>query len=208
MKIIGVTGPTGAGKSLLCKALSSALPVIDADEVYHSLLLPPSECLDALRNTFGDAVFTPDGTLDRAALSSIVFSDEEQLELLNRTVLDFVLQSIRARIAELDTQGHSCVLVDAPTLIESGFHLECDAVISVLASPDCRLSRIIARDSLSEERAIARVSAQKDEDFYRAHSDLILINDGTPEPMMRSATEFLETLGINLSLQNRLKGVL
>ena len=81
MKIIGITGPTGAGKSHLCKALSSKIPVINADEVYHSLLLPPSDCLDALRNAFGDAVFSSDGTLDRGALSSIVFSDQEQLAL-------------------------------------------------------------------------------------------------------------------------------
>ena len=198
MKIIGVTGPTGAGKSLLCKTLSRSLPVIDADEVYHSLLLPPSECLDAIRNTFGDAVFTADGTLDRGALSAIVFSNEKQLALLNSTVLDFVLQSIRARISELTIQGHACVLVDAPTLIESGFHRECDAVISVLASSDCRLSRIIQRDALSEERAIARVNAQKDEAFYRAHSDLVLINDGTPELITRAAIEFLTALGITL----------
>lgn len=198
MKIIGVTGPTGAGKSLLCKELSKKLPVIDADEVYHSLLLPPSECLDALRRAFGDAIFSPNGTLDRGALSSIVFSDKEQLELLNRTVLDFVLKKIRSMISALAEEGKSCVLLDAPTLIESGFHLECDAVISVLASPEARLSRIIARDSLSEEKAIARVSAQKDDHFYREHSDLVLINDGTIDLLTKNAIEFLTTLGITL----------
>lgn len=196
MKIIGVTGPTGAGKSLLCQELSKRIPMIDADEVYHSLLIPPSDCLDAIRNAFGDGVFAYDGTLDRGALSAIVFSDEEKLALLNRTVLDFVLKKIREMIRELSERGHSCVLVDAPTLIESGFHRECDAVISVLASPELRTSRIIARDALSEEKAFARISAQKDDDFYSSHSDLVLINNGSIEALTSRAVEFLATLGI------------
>lgn len=198
IKIIGVTGPTGAGKSLLCKELSQKLSVIDADEVYHSLLIPPSDCLTALRAAFGDYVFAPDGTLDRGALSAIVFSNEEQLSLLNRTVLDFVLKKIRAMISCLEADGISAVLVDAPTLIESGFHRECDAVISVLASPELRLSRIIARDSLSQEKASSRVLAQKDDNFYRQHSDLVLVNDGSLEPLVRRTVEFLAALGVAL----------
>ena len=191
MKVIGITGPTGAGKSLLCGKLSEKFSVIDADEVYHSLLCPPSDCLDALRRSFGDGVFLSDGSLDRTALSSIVFSDEEKLSLLNRTVLDFVLKNIRAMLAELKASGTECVLVDAPTLIESGFHKECDFTISVLASPELRLSRIITRDHLSEEKAALRISAQKDDDFYRTHSDLVLINDGDINALTERALEFL-----------------
>ncbi len=196
MKILGVTGPTGAGKSLLCKALSKDIPVIDADEVYHSLLIPPSDCLHALRKAFGESVFSKDGTLDRTALSTVVFSDEKKLALLNQTVLDFVLQKIRAILGEFERAGEPCVLVDAPTLIESGFHKECDAVLSVLASPELRFSRIIARDDISEEKASLRIAAQKDDDFYRAHSDVILVNDGDAEALIARATEFLATLGI------------
>ena len=198
MKILGVTGPTGAGKSFLCKALSKRIPMIDADEVYHSLLIPPSECLDALRQAFGDNVFLPNGALDRTALSEIVFSDKAKLALLNRTVLTFVLKKIREMIADLERDGNTCVLVDAPTLIESGFHLECDAVISVLSSPSLRLSRIITRDDISEEKASLRISAQKDDNFYREHSNLVLINDGDTDSLIRQATKFLTALGIEI----------
>ncbi|MBQ2999775.1 MAG: dephospho-CoA kinase [Clostridia bacterium] len=198
IRIIGVTGPTGAGKSFLCKALSERIPMIDADEVYHSLLIPPSECLDALRKTFGNDVFLPNGALDRTVLSEIVFSDKEKLTLLNGTVLHFVLNRIREMIADLEHSGNTCVLVDAPTLIESGFHIECDAVISVLSSPELRLSRIMTRDEISEEKASLRIAAQKDDDFYRAHSDLVLFNDGDTESLIRHATEFLATLDIHL----------
>lgn len=198
IRILGVTGPTGAGKSFLCKALSKHIPMIDADEVYHSLLIPPSECLDALRKTFGNDVFLPNGALDRTALSKIVFSDKEKLALLNGTVLHFVLNRIREIISDLEHGGNTCVLVDAPTLIESGFHIECDAVISVLSSPELRLSRIMTRDEISEEKASLRIAAQKDDNFYRAHSDLVLFNDGDTESLIRHATEFLATLDIHL----------
>ena len=198
MKILGVTGPTGAGKSFLCKALSKRIPMIDADEVYHSLLIPPSECLDALRQAFGDNVFLPNGALDRTALSEIVFSDKAKLALLNRTVLTFVLKKIREMVADLERDGNTCVLVDAPTLIESGFHLECDAVISVLSSPSLRLSRIMTRDDISKEKASLRIAAQKDDDFYREHSNLVLINDGDTDSLIRQATKFLTALGIEI----------
>lgn len=195
IKVIGITGPTGAGKSLLCKEISHSIPVIDADEVYHSLLIPPSDCLNALREAFGNSIFLENGVLDRSALSSIVFSGEEKLALLNQTVLDFVLTKIRAIIAELEQAENTCVLVDAPTLIESGFHLECNAVISVLASPSLRLSRIMMRDSLSKETASLRITAQKNDDFYRSHSDLVLINDGDITSLISQTVEFLTARG-------------
>lgn len=177
--ILGITGPTGAGKSLLSDYLrSNGICVIDADEVYHSLLIPPSPCLDALRQTFGNEIFQRDGSLNRAALSEIVFHEEAKLALLNDTVLGFVLDEIRSMIRGLESEGQSLVAVDAPTLIESGFHKECTQVVSVLSSPDLRLDRIVTRDGISREAALARIRAQKDDGFYREHSHCVLINNG------------------------------
>ncbi len=182
MTIIGITGPTGAGKSLLSTYLKEhGIAVIDADEVYHGLLIPPSDCLEALRNAFGSDIFHADGTLDRSALSAIVFHNADKLTLLNETVLGFVLTEIRRRIAILEKEGHKAVAVDAPTLIESGFHTECDTVVSVLAPSDVRLSRIMQRDGIDRTAASVRIAAQKDEEFYRSHSHVVLCNDGDRE---------------------------
>ena len=192
MRIIGITGPSGAGKSVISALLDKySIPTIDADAVYHSLLIPPSPCLDALKNAFGDRIFNSDGSLDRTALGAIVFSDEQKLSLLNSTVLSFVLDRIRLMISELSAQGHTAVAVDAPTLIESGFDRECDEVISVLASSNVRLERIMARDSISKEKAMLRINAQKDDGFYISHSDSVLYNDGCMEQIANELHKLL-----------------
>lgn len=195
MKIIGITGPSGSGKSLLGElARSLGFPVIDADEVYHSMLVPPSECLDALRTSFGNDIFLPNGELCRKSLAKIVFSDSEKLKLLNSTVLDKVLIEIRKMISELENEGASIVFVDAPTLIESGFNKECDTVISVLASRETRIKRITARDGITSEKAEERINAQKDDDFYRENSDHIINNDSSAENFFSKASILLKGL--------------
>lgn len=192
IKILGITGPTGAGKSLLSAYLSQrGLPVIDADEVYHSLLAPPSRCLDALVDAFGSSILSADGTLHRPALSEIVFHDKKKLALLNSTVLGFVLEEIRTQIRALESDGHRWVAVDAPTLIESGFYTECDTVLSVLAPKEIRLARILARDGIDEERARARVYAQPDDEFYRSHSDVVLENQGDTASLQAQLEPYL-----------------
>lgn len=195
MKIIGITGPTGAGKGLLCKALEKRnIPCIDADAVYHSLLISPSACLDALRKSFGNGVFTEDGALDRNALGAVVFNDAEKLQLLNDTVLSFVLDEIRTMIADLEGKGFQTVAVDAPTLIESGFNEECDAVISVLAPPPLRLERIINRDGISKEKAETRIKAQKADCFYEKNSDYVITNDASPKEFEEKIEKLLSSL--------------
>lgn len=180
IKIIGVTGPSGSGKTLLTEHFEKrGVPVIDADALYHSMLIPPSPCLDAIRKNFGDGVVSPDGTLDRAALGTLVFNDSEKLKLLNSTVLGMVLDRIRELIRELEKQGSSAVIVDAPTLIESGFHRECDTVVSVIAPVADRIVRICARDDITEEKARERVAAQKNDEFYKSHSHHTVYNNGT-----------------------------
>ena len=200
IKIIGITGPTGAGKSLLGEYLAEqGIPVIDADQVYHALLIPPSACLDALRRVFGAEIFHPGGELNRPALAEIVFHDEEKLALLNRTVLDMVLDKIRRQIRRIAKAGGTVVAVDAPTLIESGFDRECTTVVSVLSPSELRIERIMLRDSLNAERARTRVLAQRDDYFYREHSDFILTNTGNREEFFKKAEEWAVAAGLPVS---------
>ena len=195
MHIYGITGPSGSGKSILSQYMTkNGVAHIDADRVYHELLVPPSHVLDALREAFGNKILSPDGTLDRVALSVIVFNSTEKLELLNKTVLHFVLEEIRSMIKALEKDGFSAVAIDAPTLIESGFHKECDTVISVLSPKQLRIERIMERDGLSREKAVERTNAQKPDEFYEEHSDIILMNDGDVETFFERISTSLPEL--------------
>ncbi len=197
MKLIGVTGPSGSGKTIFTGyCAESGIPTIDADKVYHEMLKPPSACLDAIRDAFGDKIFSDDGTLDRVALSEIVFGDKQQLKLLNDTVLGMVIVEIERLIKELEAKGHTAVVVDAPTLIESGFNKKCDVVISVISPKEERIRRISQRDGIDTLHATERVNAQRANDFYIDSSDLVLINDSDEKDFEKKAKKIIAKLGI------------
>jgi dephospho-CoA kinase len=178
IKKIGITGPSGSGKSLLCDAFRDAgIPCIDADKLYHSMLIPPSKCLDAIATAFGNDLLNDDGTLNRAALASKVFSCTKQLEKLNNTVLPIVIDKIQEIIDNFELEGHKAVAIDAPTLIESGFYRECDINVVVTAPKDTRITRISQRDGIDTGKARQRVAAQHTDDFYTVIADFVIIND-------------------------------
>ena len=188
INIIGITGPSGAGKSLFCNFLKKDnIPMIDADRVYHSMLTSTSPCTAAIAKEFGNGVLDDNGCPDRKKLSAVVFSSPERLERLNAVVLGFVLDEIRAIISNFEKDGHKNVLVDAPTLIESGFHRECDFVVSVIAPKEDRIVRICSRDGIDGARARARVEAQREDGFYIENSDFVLTNDSDTEAFEKEA---------------------
>ena len=191
MKIIGITGPTGAGKSTLSEYMRGCgIPVIDADRLYHSMLTPPSPCLDALRAAFGDEIFSGE-ELDRKKLANIVFNDENKLELLNNTVLSIVLDESRKIFATHRSEGKEIAAIDAPTLIESGFCDECDLVVSVICDPATRTERIILRDGIDREAAEKRVYAQKSNEFYISRSDIVINNDKGEDEFLEKCKSFV-----------------
>ena len=178
INVIGITGPSGAGKSLFCNFLKKDnIPMIDADKLYHSMLVSGSPCTAAIAKEFGDGVLDEGGCPDRKKLSDIVFSSPEKLIRLNTVVLGFVLDEIRTLISDFEQQGYKNILIDAPTLIESGFHRECNYVISIIAPKEDRIKRICLRNGIELSRARARVEAQKADEFYIENSDCVLVND-------------------------------
>ena len=104
MTVIGLTGPSGAGKTELCKiAKQLGCECINADEVYHSLLIPPSRCLDEIVENFGRDILLSDNSLNRAELGRIVFSSKEKLALLNTITHKYVKDEFRSIINEIAT---------------------------------------------------------------------------------------------------------
>lgn len=177
MTVIGITGPTGAGKTtaLLQLEKMGAL-IIDCDAVYHDLLERDRELRSALEARFGDLTGA-DGGFDRKKLGTLVFGDPGALEDLNAIVRPCIARAVEQLLEQGRQEGRRAAAVDGITIIESGLAARCDTTVAILAPVEERVRRICAREGISEQYARARVSAQKQDDYFRANCDHILMND-------------------------------
>ena len=197
MLVIGLTGPTGAGKGAVATIFEGyGIPVINADRVYHELITPPSSCLQELVEIFGKEILLPDGSLNRRALASIVFSNPAARETLNTVTHRYVMEEIKTRMERLRREGVPVAALDAPQLFEAGAHKACGAVVSVLAERQTRLERIVARDNITPEAAMRRILAQKSDEFFKTHSDYIIENNGNIELLTPQVHRILAELGV------------
>ena len=194
MKIIGLTGPSGAGKGL-CDAYFRAvgIPCIDTDAVYHDLLVPPSACADELVARFGPEIQNADQTIHRKKLASLVFSDKsgKAAKDLNAIAHKYVREKALALLEDFRAAKKEAVVVDAPLLFEAHFDAFCDFTIAVLADRELRTSRIMKRDTLSKEKAGERILAQPQDDFYMANAKYIQYNNGDKNDLFASLTNIL-----------------
>lgn len=173
MIVIGITGPTGAGKTTALDVLAEMdFEIVDCDALYYQLLRTDEALRRSLREAFGE-VFLPDGRLDRRAVAKRVFGDVRELEKLNGAVFPAVSAAVEQKIMNCSQKG---LAIDAVNLVESGMGGLCAATVAVTAPPSVRLKRIIARDGLTEEQARARIAAQKPSDWYRDKCTFLLEN--------------------------------
>ena len=181
MKVIGLCGGSGSGKGEASRIFSElGFAVIDTDRVYHEITSSPGECTEALKREFGESIITADGAVDRRRLAEIVFSGDGadlRRKRFNEIAHAYILGEARRRIKSYDGK-YPAVIVDAPVLYESGFDRECDAVVAVIAEPDIRIERIMARDSITRGAAEKRIAAQILNDELMRRADYTLINNG------------------------------
>jgi len=189
-RVIGLTGQSGAGKTTVSRVFSqNGFAVIDADIISREVTEKGQPCLTELSEAFGSDIINPDGTLNRKRLGSIVFSDREKLRQLNGIIYPYIIYRIISRIDELSEEGKELILLDAPTLFEANADDLCDLIISVTADESIRMSRIIARDSITPEAAKKRFESQYSEHFFVNHSDFVIINNKTPDVLAAKAEE-------------------
>lgn len=186
--IIGITGPTGAGKSYVSDILAKrGFAVIDADEIAREIMRPGSKYLQNAAKHFGEDIINPDGSLDRKLLASRAFVSKEKTELLNSISHPAIIERTLQIAKELYNSGHELILFDAPLLFESGSDKICRKTIAVCAPENIRLNRIIERDNLTIEQAKLRMSVQKPNDYYINKCDYAIMNDGTMDELINKA---------------------
>lgn len=177
MKILGLTGGSGTGKSAAGAAFAAlGCGVIDADASYRALCETCTPMLQEIQSVFSD-VLSSDGKLDRKKLGAIVFADPDKLLRLNAITHPYIRQAARDAFAAYEKAGCALCIYDAPVLFEGGFDTVCDKTCAVLAQRDIRIARIMARDSISRDYAALRIDAQPDDAFYREKCDYLIQND-------------------------------
>ena len=191
MVTIGITGPTGCGKTTLLQEIAArGGEIVDCDAFYYELLREDPDLKAALEHAFGD-IFLPDGSLDRPKLASLVFSSADKLAKLNEIVFFHVGRAVETQKVQAEAKGTPIFAIDAINLLESGMGALCDKTVCVLAPKEVRM---MARDGLTEPAARARIDAQKPDDFYRAHCRYTLENTQTLEAFRESSRRLLNDI--------------
>ncbi|MEU7012952.1 dephospho-CoA kinase [Streptomyces sp. NPDC046385] len=190
---VGLTGGIGAGKSEVSRLLVSyGAVLIDADRIAREVVEPGTPGLAAVVAEFGPGILTPEGTLDRPRLGSIVFNDPERLAALNAIVHPLV----GARSAELESRATAgdVVVHDVPLLTENGLAPLYDLVVVVDTAPETQLDRLVRLRGMTEPEAKARMAAQATRAQRRAVADLVIDNDGPLEALEPQVRKVWETL--------------
>lgn len=192
--IIGVTGQTGAGKTTISNEFKKyGCAVIDADVVSREVLSKNKECINRLKNEFGSDI-SENGVINRRLLASRAFSNEHNVLKLNEITHPYIVKEILSLINEFKTNGNDIIIIDAPLLFEAGLDKICNRVIAAVAPLEVRVERIRRRDNLTQQEAIARISAQKEDDFYMSRADYIIDGQQNKECLKSKIKELISDL--------------
>ena len=192
MRLIGLCGRSGSGKGVFSMTASeNGCFVIDCDAVYKELVSKPTELLIELEKEFGSEI-VKNGSLDRRVLAPIVFSDKEKLNKLNAISHKYIREEIERIFASLPEE--SIIILDAPTLFESGIDEMCDLIIGVVASDEICISRIVNRDNITKEAAILRLSNQYSVEFIANNCDCVIYNEAGIEQFIKDSIELVNDI--------------
>lgn len=191
--ILGLTGGIATGKSAADDFFrKKGIPVIDADQVAHHVYDLNKPAWRELKQVFGKEYLNADQTVNRQKLGDLVFHNPQKLELLNQITHPFIYQEIMARIADLSNQ--KLVVVDMPVLFESNGAKICDRILVVSLPESVQLTRLMKRNNLDKEQALARIHSQMPLAQKEKKADYVVDNSGTLIDLANSLTKVLEKI--------------
>ena len=191
MKIIGITGGVGAGKSTVLAFLKEKYQayVILADEVGHLVMEPGEECYEPVIRLFGKDVIKNDKTIDRKQVSDVVFGQPDMLLKLNGIIHPAVKRYILKMLQEQKKAGRALCIVEAALLLEEHYEEFCDEVWYVHTDSEIRIKRLMESRGYTREKSIGIIRNQASEEFFRAHADYIIENNGDLEKTWKQIEE-------------------
>ncbi len=178
MKIIGITGGIGSGKSTVLQFLAElGATILDADKVGHKAFQPESELWCQLVTTFGKQIVANNGSIDREKLGKIVFHDTKARTQLNQIMHPAIYAIVKVQFEEYRKQGIKVVVLEAPLLLEAGWDSLVDEIWVTVASERTILKRLQERSGLSEQESQARIQSQLNTEERIRHADVVIDTD-------------------------------
>lgn len=193
MKIIGITGGTGCGKTTALHVLQElGAYCIDCDAVYHTLLDNCPEMRNEIIAAFPSCA--PTGVFDRKELGKLVFADPALLQQLNEITYGYIFAKVNYLLDQADCAGYHAAAIDAIGLLESGLSLLCHTTVAITAPDEKRLERLIAREHISPTYAQARMDAQRSNEAFSSMCRHTLCNDTTEAAFREACQELFQQL--------------
>lgn len=178
MKVIGLTGGIGSGKSTVAQFLVElGAVVLDVDKLGHEALKPGNEAWEQVVNAFGKDILTTDDEIDRAKLGKIVFNNREALLRLNQIIHPIIDNMIEVKLEDYRRQGVKVVVMEAAAMLEAGKTSQVDEVWTTIAPESVVLQRLSRRTGYSEEESKARIRAQLSAEERMKHADVVIDTD-------------------------------
>ena len=176
MKIIGITGSSGSGKSTVCEILNEKynVKIIDADKIAKELLTVGTEYYKDVVSKFGTEITNDVGEIDRKKLANLIYNDDAKRKMLNNSTFHYVVEEIKTRVKETNNID---IIIDAPLLFESKLDNICNLTIGVISKESVQIDRIVKRDSITKEQAYRRLKAQQTNEFYISKCTEIISNN-------------------------------
>ena len=196
MKIIGITGGVGAGKSTVLDHLEKQYNacVLQADKIGHLVMEPGGICYGQVIALFGKQIIKNDKTIDRKMVSDVVYAHEEMRQKLDDIIHPAVKSYILDKIEEQKKAGCTLMIVEAALLLEDHYDAFCDKVWYIHTDQEIRIERLMSSRGYTREKAENIIARQATEGFFREHADYIIQNNGDLDETWHQIEEGIRAL--------------